>query len=126
MGTLPPQRRQAGGAGGGPGLCTPRNQHREGAEEAERRTGLPTFHGAARPGHFGCVARRSRSATAAPADPPEAARSCGPTSTPGSRPAPEGEQPGAALAPRGAAPRPPWRRVKLDAPVTVQENIAQP
>ena len=35
MGSLPPQRRQAGGPGGGPGGRTPRNiTPREGAEEA--------------------------------------------------------------------------------------------
>ena len=58
MASLPPQRRQSGGPGGGPGQGRPsRNlSPKEGAEEAEKRTGLPTFHvGQKVQGMFGCA-----------------------------------------------------------------------
>lgn len=128
MGSLPPQRRQSGGLGpGGPGQQRPsRNlSPREGAEEAEKRTGLPTFHVGQRvQGLFGCVACQFqiRNRGALPTCP-----QCGEIVwaylEDGPRPVPEGEEAGAAPA-APQAPQPQVEEgVKLEAPVSVQENV---
>lgn len=124
---LPPQRRQAG-PGGGPGGRAGRSSlsPREGAEEAERRLGRPCFHAGQRvTGMYGCVACqfRIRNRGALPTCP-----DCGEIIwaylEDGPRPVPEGEAPGAAPA---DAPKPAGpvvqEGVKLEAPVSVQENV---
>jgi hypothetical protein len=131
MGTdaLPPQRRP-GGAGGGPGAPGGRAGRsnlspREGAEDAERRSGLPCFHAGQKvAGMFGCVACQFqiRNRGALPTCP-----LCGEIVwaylEDGPRPVPEGEEAGAAPA-APQAPQPQVQEgVKLDAPVSVQENV---
>jgi hypothetical protein len=129
--SLPPQRRQGGtggGPGGGPGGRGGRSNlsPREGAEEAERRLGLPCFHvGQKVQGLFGCVAcqKQIRNRGTLPTCP-----DCGEIiwayMDQGPRPVPEGEEPGAQ--PREAAPQAGpvvEEGVKLEAPVSVQENV---
>jgi hypothetical protein len=128
MGSLPPQRRQAGGPGGGPGGRGGRANlsPREGAEEAERRLGLPVFHAGQKvPGLYGCVACQFqiRNRGTLPTCP-----QCGEILwaylEQGPRPVPEGEEPGATPAPAAEAAAPQVEEgVKLDAPVSVQENV---
>src|SRR5207342_3229231 len=108
--SLPPQRRQGGtggGPGGGPGGRAGRSNlsPREGAEEAERRLGLPCFHSGQKvQGLFGCVAcqKQIRNRGVLPTCP-----DCGEIiwayMDQGPRPVPEGQEPGAA--PREAAPQ---------------------
>lgn len=120
---LPPQRRQAGPGGrAGRSNLSPR----EGAEEAERRLGRPCFHAGQRvAGMYGCVACqfRIRNRGTLPTCP-----DCGEIIwaylEDGPRPVPQGEEPGAAPA---AAPTPAGpvvqEGVKLEAPVSVQENV---
>jgi hypothetical protein len=125
--SLPPQRRQAGGPGGGPGGRTPRNlSPREGAEEAERRSGLPCFHvGQKVAGLFGCVACQFQIRNRGPLPTcPQCGEIVWAYLEQGPRPVPEGEQPGAAPAAAPTAPAATVEEgVKLDAPVTVQENV---
>jgi hypothetical protein len=131
MGTdaLPPQRRP-GGAGSGPGASGGRAGRsnlspREGAEEAERRSGLPCFHAGQKvAGMFGCVACQFqiRNRGVLPTCP-----QCGEIVwaylEDGPRPVPEGEEAGAAPA-APQAPQPQVQEgVKLEAPVSVQENV---
>jgi hypothetical protein len=124
---LPPQRRQSG-PGGGPGGRGGRStlSPREGAEETERRLGIPCFHvGQKVPGLFGCVAcqKQIRNRGVLPTCP-----DCGEIIwaylEQGPRPVPEGEEPGAT--PAEAAPKAGpivEEGVKLEAPVSVQENV---
>lgn len=127
MGTLPPQRRQAGGPGGGPGGKTPRNMSpREGAEEAEKRSGLPSFHAGQRvQGLFGCVACQFQIRNRGPLPTcPDCGEIIWAYLGGGERPVPEGEQSGPP--PEAAETAPPATvedNVKLDAPVTVTENV---
>jgi hypothetical protein len=129
MSSLPPQRRQAGGPGGGPGGRTqrPNMSVREGAEEAERRLGRPCFHAGQKvPGHYACVACQFqiRNRGVLPACP-----DCGEIvwayMGEGPRPVPEGEEPGAAPQPQAPSGPTVEEGVKLDAPapVQVQENV---
>jgi hypothetical protein len=124
---LPPQRRQ-GGARPGPG--GPRGGRsatspKEGAEEAERRLGLPCFHvGQKVPGLFGCVACQFqiRNRGKLPAC-PECGELVWAYMEQGPRPVPEGEAPGEA--PTAAAESGPvvQENVKIDAPVSIEENV---
>ena len=126
MGSLPPQRRQAGGPGGGPGGRQRGNiSTREGVEEAERRLGKPCFHAGQKvQGTFACVACqfRIRNRGTLPTCP-----DCGEIvwayMDEGPRPVPEGEQPGAAPE---AAPKADSATVeegvKLDAPAVKGEE----
>lgn len=128
MGTLPPQRRQAGGPGGGPGGRQSRSlSPREGAEESERRTGLPTFHAGQRvQGLFGCVACQFQIRNRGPLPTcPQCGEIIWAYLEGGPRPVPEGEEPGAApaAAPQPASEATVQEGVKLDAPVTVQDNV---
>lgn len=128
MSTLPPQRRQAGGPKGGPGGRPGRNlSPREGAEEAERKNGLPCFHVGQRVvGLFGCVACQFQIRNRGPLPTcPQCGEIIWAYLEQGPRPVPEGETAGA---PREAAPQAPAATVEegvaLDAPgVTVQENV---
>jgi hypothetical protein len=130
MGSLPPQRRQSGGLGpGGPGQQRPsRNlSPREGAEEAEKRTGLPTFHVGQRvQGLFGCVACQFQIRNRGPLPTcPQCGEIIWAYLESGPRPVPEGEEPGQAPA-RPAGPQTTTEEgVKLDAPtsVTVTEGV---
>jgi len=125
--SLPPQRRQAGGPGGGPGGRTPRNiSPREGAEEAEKRSGLPSFHVGQRvQGLFGCVACQFQIRNRGPLPTcPDCGEIIWAYLEDGPRPVPEGERPGAAPEAAPAAPSATVEEsVKLDAPVTVTENV---
>jgi hypothetical protein len=126
---LPPQRRP-GGAGGGPGGPGGRAGRsnlspREGAEEAERRLGKPCFHAGQRvAGMYACVACQFqiRNRGALPTCP-----QCGEIvwayMEQGPRPVPEGEEPGAAPAAPAKTGPIVEEGVKLDAPVSVQENV---
>ncbi|MFP5452378.1 MAG: hypothetical protein ACLGG9_11620 [Thermoleophilia bacterium] len=126
---LPPQRRQGGGMRGGPG--GPRGGRsagspKEGAEEAERRLGKPCFHiGQKVVGRFACVACQFqiRNRGQLPSCP-----DCGELvwayMDDGPRPVPEGEAPGDAPATPAAQAGPVVQEnVKLDAPVSIQENV---
>jgi len=126
---LPPQRRQ-GGIRPGPGA--PRGSRaggkspREGAEDAERRLGLPCFHAGQKvQGLFGCVACQFqiRNRGKLPGC-PECGELVWAYMEQGPRPVPEGEEPGQAPQP-AAEPAGPvvQENVKLDAPVSVQENV---
>jgi hypothetical protein len=129
MSSLPPQRRQPGGVGGGPGGRAGRTNltPKEGAEEAERRLNLPCFHAGQKvTGIYACVACQFRinNRGTLPTCP-----DCGEIVWAymggGPRPVPEGED--ASVAP-AAAPAPSTsveEGVKLDnpAPVSVQENV---
>jgi hypothetical protein len=123
---LPPQRRQAGPSGGPGGRAGRSNLiPREGAEEAERRLGRPCFHAGQKvAGLYGCVACQFqiRNRGALPTCP-----DCGELVwaylEDGPRPVPEGEEPGAApAAPEKSAPVV-EEGVKLETPVSVQENV---
>lgn len=126
---LPPQRRQGppGGGPGGPGGRAGRSNlsPREGAEEAERRLGMPCFHAGQKvAGMYGCVACQFqiRNRGTLPTC-PECGEIVWAYLEEGPRPVPEGEQPGApAPAPEKAGPVV-QEGVKLDAPVSVQENV---
>jgi hypothetical protein len=130
MGSLPPQRRQSGGLGpGGPGQQrASRNlSPREGAEEAEKRTGLPTFHVGQRvQGLFGCVACQFQIRNRGPLPTcPQCGEIIWAYLEDGPRPVPEGEAPGQAP-PKPAGPQTTTEEgVKLDAPtsVTVTEGV---
>ncbi len=130
MASLPPQRRQSGGLGpGGPGQGrSSRNlSPREGAEEAEKRTGLPTFHVGQRvQGLFGCVACQFQIRNRGPLPTcPQCGEIIWAYLEDGPRPVPEGEEPGQAPA-RPAGPQTTTEEgVKLDAPtsVTVTEGV---
>lgn len=128
MSSLPPQRRQGPPARGpgGPGGRPARNlSPKEGAEEAERRAGVPVFHVGQRvPGLFGCVACQFQIRNRGPLPTcPDCGEILWGYLEDGPRPVPEGEEPGAA--PRPAAPAGPVveENVKLEAPVSVQENV---
>lgn len=129
MGSLPPQRRQSGGPGGGPGQGRPsRNlSPREGAEEAEKRTGLPTFHVGQRvQGMFGCVACQFQIRNRGPLPTcPQCGEIIWAYLEDGPRPVPEGEEPGQAPAQPATAQTTSEEGVKLDAPpsVTVTEGV---
>jgi hypothetical protein len=130
MGSLPPQRRQSGGPGpGGPGQQRPsRNlSPREGAEEAEKRTGLPTFHVGQRvQGLFGCVACQFQIRNRGPLPTcPQCGEIIWAYLDSGPRPVPEGEEPGPAPAQTGTPQATTEDGVKLDAPpsVTVTEGV---
>lgn len=127
---LPPQRRQAGGRSG-PGAnrqagrtnLTPK----DGAEEAERRLGLPCFHAGQRvKGLFGCIAcqKQIRNRGVLPGCP-----DCGEIIwaylETGPRPVPEGEESQPAAAPVAPAKQAATveEGVKLQGPVSVQENV---
>lgn len=131
---LPPQRRQGGarpGQGGpgrsGPGRGPrPAGDPKSGAEEAERRLGRPCFHvGQKVPGMFACVACqfKIRNRGVLPGC-PECGELVWAYMEDGPRPVPEGETasvPGtqAAEAPATVV----QENVKLEAPVSVQENV---
>ena len=125
--SLPPQRRQAGGPGGGPGGRTPRNlSPREGAEQAEARSGLPCFHAGQKvAGLFGCVACQFQIRNRGPLPTcPQCGEIVWAYLDQGPRPVPEGEQPGQPPAPAPSASAATVEEgVKLDTPVTVQENV---
>lgn len=126
---LPPQRRQGGirpGPGGQRGGRGANKNPREGAEEAERRLGLPCFHAGQKvQGLFGCVACQFqiRNRGTLPGC-PECGELVWSYLEQGPRPVPEGEEAGQAPAP-AAEPSGPvvQENVKLDAPVSVQENV---
>jgi hypothetical protein len=121
--SLPPQRRQ-----GGPGARAGRSNlsPREGAEEAERRLGIPCFHAGQKVvGLFGCVAcqfqirNRGKLPTC-----PECGEIIWGYLESGPRPVPEGEEPGAAPQPQAQPAGPAVEEgVKLEGPVQVQENV---
>lgn len=125
---LPPQRRQAGarpGAGPGRTARTP-GSTKEGVEEAERRLGRPCFQAGQKvPGLFGCVACQFqiRNRGKLPGC-PECGEIVWAYMEDGPRPVPEGEEPGAApvSAPEQSGPVV-QENVKLDAPVSVQDNV---
>ncbi|WP_217913580.1 hypothetical protein [Miltoncostaea marina] len=127
MSTLPPQRRQAGGAGGGPGGRPARTNlsPREGAEEAERRTGLPTFHAGQRvQGMFGCVACQFQIRNRGPLPTcPQCGEIIWAYLEGGPRPVPEGED--AAAPPAAAQGEAPSvaEGVKIDAPQVKVESV---
>jgi hypothetical protein len=123
---LPPQRRQVP-TGGGPGGRAGRSNlsPREGAEEAERRLGMPCFHAGQKvTGMYGCIACQFqiRNRGTLPTCP-----ECGEIiwayleQVP--RPVPEGEEPGAPPPAQEKAGPVVQEGVKLDAPVSVQENV---
>jgi len=128
MASLPPQRRQSGGPGGGPGGRSNRGtiSTREGVEEAERRLGRPCYHAGQKvQGTYACVACqfRIRNRGTLPTCP-----DCGEIvwayMEDGPRPVPEGET----AAPEVAAPAAQGptveEGVKLDSPgVTVTEGV---
>jgi hypothetical protein len=123
---LPPQRRQSG-PGSGPGGRGGRSSlsPREGAEETERRLGIPCFHvGQKVQGLFGCVAcqKQIRNRGILPTCP-----DCGEIIwaylDQGPRPVPEGEEPGAPPPDAPKAGPVVEEGVKLEAPVSVQENV---
>lgn len=127
---LPPQRRQ-GGARSGPAAALGKKRPqagnpKEGAEEAERRLGVPCFHAGQKVvGMFGCVACQFqiRNRGKLPAC-PECGEIIWAYMEDGPRPVPEGEEPGQAPAatqePTGPVVQ---ENVKLEAPVSVQENV---
>jgi hypothetical protein len=122
---LPPQRRQAGP--GGPGGRAGRSNlsPREGAEEAERRLGLPCFHAGQKVvGLYGCIACQFqiRNRGTLPTC-PECGEIVWAYLEQGPRPVPEGEEPGAAPAPRETTGPVVEEGVKLETPVSVQENV---
>jgi hypothetical protein len=126
--SLPPQRRQSGGPGGGPGAQRPRNlSPREGAEEAEKRSGLPTFHVGQRvQGMFGCVACQFQIRTRGPLPTcPQCGEIIWAYLEDGPRPVPEGESAGQAPAQPATPQVTSEEGVKLDAPpsVTVTEGV---
>ena len=129
MASLPPQRRQTGGPGGGPGQLRPaRNMTpREGAEESEKRTGLPTFHVGQRvQGLFGCVACQFQIRNRGPLPTcPQCGEIIWAYLESGPRPVPEGEEATQAPAQPAAAQTTSEEGVKLDAPqsVTVTEGV---
>ncbi len=128
MASLPPQRRQSGGPGGGPGQRPSRNlSPREGAEEAEKRTGLPTFHVGQRvQGMFGCVACQFQIRNRGPLPTcPQCGEIIWAYLESGPRPVPEGEEPGQAPASAGTPQTTSEEGVKLDAPpsVTVTDGV---
>jgi hypothetical protein len=123
---LPPQRRQVP-TGGGPGGRAGRSNlsPREGAEEAERRLGMPCFHAGQKvTGMYGCVACQFqiRNRGTLPTCP-----DCGEIIwaylEQGPRPVPEGVEPGAPPPAQEKAGPVVQEGVKLDAPVSVQENV---
>jgi hypothetical protein len=123
---LPPQRRQSG-PGSGPGGRGGRASlsPREGAEEAERRLGIPCFHAGQKvQGLFGCVAcqKQIRNRGVLPTCP-----DCGEIVwaylDQGPRPVPEGEEPGAPPTDAPKAGPVVEEGVKLETPVSVQENV---
>jgi hypothetical protein len=122
--SLPPQRRQ--GAPGGPGRAGRTNlSPRQGAEEAERRLGIPCFHAGQRvQGMFGCVACQFQIRNRGPLPTcPQCGEIVWGFLEDGPRPVPEGEEPGAApAAPEPAGPAV-QEGVKLEGPASVQENV---
>jgi hypothetical protein len=127
--SLPPQRRQgpSGGPGGGPGGRAGRAglSPRQGAEEAERRLGRPCFHAGQRvQGMFGCVACQFQIRNRGPLPTcPQCGELVWGFLEDAPRPVPEGEEPGtAAPAPAPAGPEV-QEGVKLEGPVSVQENV---
>lgn len=126
---LPPQRRQGGirhAPGSQRGGRGPASNPREGAEEAERRLGLPCFHAGQKvQGLFGCVACQFqiRNRAKLPGC-PECGELIWVYLDQGPRPVPEGEEPGQEPAPVAEESGPVVQEnVKLDAPVSVQENV---
>lgn len=125
---LPPQRRQGGQRPGPGGQRSKRGatNPREGAEEAERRLGLPCFHaGQQVQGLFGCVACQFqiRNRGKLPGC-PECGELVWAYMEQGPRPVPEGEEPGQAPAAQPEATGPVVQEnVKLDAPVSVEDNV---
>ncbi len=130
MSSLPPQRRQTGSAGGGPGGRSGRANlsTREGVEEAERRLGKACFHAGQKVlGTFACVACQFqiRNRGTLPTCP-----DCGEIvwayMEDGPRPVPEGEQAAApGSAPIAAPSATVEEGVSLKAPeVTVQEGVS--
>jgi hypothetical protein len=122
---LPPQRRQ--GSGSGPGARAGRAAltPRQGAEEAERRLGMPCFHAGQRvQGMFGCVACQFQIRNRGPLPTcPQCGEIVWGFLEDGPRPVPEGEEPGAPPAtPEPAGPEV-QEGVKLEGPVSVQENV---
>ena len=127
---LPPQRRQGGARSGPPAARgnkrTQANSPKEGAEEAERRLGVPCFYADQKVlGMFGCVACQFqiRNRGTLPSCP-----DCGEIiwayMEDGPRPVPEGEEPGQAPTPtKGPAAPVVQENVKLEAPVSIQENV---
>lgn len=126
---LPPQRLQSGprsGPGGGRAGRGSNLSPTEGAAEAERRLGLPCFHAGQRvAGLFSCVAcqfqimnRRSLPTC------PECGDRVWAYLGGGERPVPEGESPGEAPVVEAApAPAVVEESVRLEGPVSVQENV---
>lgn len=130
MSSLPPQRRQAGGAGSGPGGRAGRANlsTREGVQEAERRLGKACFHAGQKVlGTYACVACQFqiRNRGALPTCP-----DCGEIvwayMEDGPRPVPEGEEAGVSPTPPAAAPAATVEEgVSLKGPqVTVQEGVS--
>ncbi|MGD9695856.1 MAG: hypothetical protein AB7V42_09380 [Thermoleophilia bacterium] len=126
--SLPPQRRQgAPSRGPSAGGRAGRNlSPREGAEEAERRLGIPVFHVGQRvQGLFGCVACQFQIRNRGPLPTcPQCGEILWGYLEQGPRPVPEGEEPGAAPQAASQPAQPVVQEgVKLDAPVSVQENV---
>ncbi|MGE0026029.1 MAG: hypothetical protein AB7O78_11235 [Thermoleophilia bacterium] len=100
---------------------------REGAEESEKRTGLPTFHVGQRvQGMFGCVACQFQIRNRGPLPTcPQCGEIIWAYLETGPRPVPEGEEPGQAPAPAATPQTSSEEGVKLDAPqsVTVTEGV---
>ena len=124
---LPPQRRQ-GGRSGGPSGSRGRSvsSPKEGAERAEQRLGRPCFYAGQRvQGTFRCTACQFGIRNRGPLPScPDCGELVWAYMDDGPRPVPEGETPGAAPA---AAPAPAGpvvqENVKLEGPVSVQENV---
>jgi hypothetical protein len=100
---------------------------KEGAEEAERRLGLPCFHAGQKVvGLFGCVACQFqiRNRGKLPGC-PECGELVWAYLEQGPRPVPEDEAPGAPATETPAAQEGPvvQENVKIDAPVSVEENV---
>jgi hypothetical protein len=128
MASLPPQRRGPGGPKGGPGGRPQRTMSpKEGAEESEKRLGVPCFHVGQRvTGVYACVACQFRIRNRGPLPVcPDCGEIIWAYMEQGPRPVPEGEEPGAAPAPEAGPTATTEEGVKLDAPpsVSVQENV---
>ena len=97
------------------------------AEEAEKRTGLPTFHVGQRvQGMFGCVACQFQIRNRGPLPTcPQCGEIIWAYLESGPRPVPEGDEPGQAPAPSATPQTSTEEGVKLDAPqsVTVTEGV---
>ena len=125
---LPPQRRQGGprpGSGGARGARSAGNP-REGAEEAERRLGVPCFHaGQQVQGIFTCVTCRMRISNRGTLPGcPDCGELVWAYLESGPRPVPEGEAEGTPRpAPEEKAGPVVQENVKIEAPVSIQENV---